>query len=68
MGKPFFDSIVILQHSPLFQTNGRFKTGQIIDVAAEGIDVYNTMIKAMGARNRLGPIDRESRYINSILA
>jgi len=48
--------------------NGRFKTGQIIDVAAEGIDVYNTMIKTMGARNRLGPIERESRYINSILA
>ena len=48
--------------------NGRFKTGQIIDIAGEGIDVYNTMINAMGAKKRIGPVAREPRYINSILA
>ena len=48
--------------------NGRFKTGQIMDIAQEGIDVYNTMINAMGAKKRLGPVDREPRYISSILA
>ncbi|MEE2614619.1 MAG: DUF1552 domain-containing protein, partial [Verrucomicrobiota bacterium] len=48
--------------------NGRFKTGQIMDIAQEGIDVYNTMINAMGAKNRLGPVGREPRYVSSILA
>ena len=27
---------------------GRFKTGQIIDIGHEGLDVYNTMLGAMG--------------------
>ena len=48
--------------------NGRFKTGEIIDVGAEGLDVYNTMVSAMGAKHRLGPAKRESRHVNSILA
>ncbi len=48
--------------------NGRFKTGQIMDVAAEGLDVYNTMLGAMGASDRLGPKDREHRPIEKILA
>ncbi|MCH8218052.1 MAG: DUF1552 domain-containing protein [Planctomycetes bacterium] len=39
--------------------NGRFKTGQIMDVNAEGLDVYNTMLQAMGASHRLGPADRQ---------
>jgi hypothetical protein len=34
---------------------GRFKTGQIIDAKAEGLDVYNTMLAAMGATRRLRP-------------
>ena len=48
--------------------NGRFKTGEIMDVNAEGIDVYNTMIDAMGANGRLGPADREVRPVEAILA
>ncbi len=48
--------------------NGRFKTGQIMDVGSEGIDVYNTMIGAMGAEDKLGPADRESRPVDKILA
>ena len=50
--------------------NGRFKTGQILDVGAEGIDVYNTMLDGMGvnAANRLGPGEREHRAIDAIRA
>jgi hypothetical protein len=47
---------------------GRFKTGQIMDVASEGIDVYNTMLDAMGASERLGPRGREMRPVDSIRA
>ena len=47
---------------------GRFKTGQILDVGAEGIDVYNTMLTAMGAENRLGPNDRETSAVDAIRA
>jgi hypothetical protein len=48
--------------------NGRFKTGQMLDVKAEGIDVYNTMLDAMGARRHLGPTDREGRKVDVIRA
>lgn len=48
--------------------NGRFKTGGIQDVRAEGIDVYNTMLSAMGAGDRLGPDRREGRQISAIRA
>ena len=47
---------------------GRFKTGQFLDVQAEGLDVYNTMLDAMGAQQRLGPTDREHQPIGSILS
>ena len=47
---------------------GRFKTGQIMDVGAEGIDVYNTMLGAMGAKKRLGPEKREARPVDKIRA
>jgi hypothetical protein len=46
--------------------NGRFKTGQIIDVGAEGLDVYNTLLDAMGATGRLGPANRTPTSIDSI--
>ncbi|MBL4883304.1 MAG: DUF1552 domain-containing protein, partial [Planctomycetaceae bacterium] len=46
--------------------NNRFKTGQILDVGAEGIDVYNTMLQAMGAKEKLGPNDREFKSIDAI--
>ncbi len=48
--------------------NGLFKTGQIMDIGAEGLDVYNTMIRTMGAPGRLGPAKRETRNIDQIRA
>jgi hypothetical protein len=48
--------------------NGRFKTGQIMDVGAEGIDVYNTMLGAMGVKDQLGPDDRDNQTIDQIRA
>ena len=48
--------------------NGRFKTGQIMDVSAEGLDVYNTMLGAFETKDRLGPQKRKSRQIDSIRA
>lgn len=47
---------------------GRFKTGGILDVNSEGIDVYNTMLSAMGAQKFLGPDKRESRSVDAIRA
>lgn len=46
--------------------NGRFKTGEILDVGAEGLDIYNTMLEAMGASDRLGPMDRDMQRITAI--
>jgi len=46
--------------------NGRFKTGKIMDVGAEGIDVYNTILNGMDVEGRLGPADREARSIDGI--
>lgn len=48
--------------------NGRFKTGRIMDVDAEGIDVYNTILDGMDVSHRLGPKDREARAVDSIRA
>ncbi len=48
--------------------NGRFKTGQILDVNAEGIDVYNTMLDAFETKDRLGPAKRETNRIDKIRA
>lgn len=48
--------------------NGRFKTGKIMDVGAEGIDVYNTMLDSFGARDRLGPSKRKANQVDSIRA
>ncbi len=48
--------------------NGRFKTGEIMDVGAEGVDLYNTILDAMGATGRLGPAKRERRAIDAIRA
>ena len=47
--------------------NGRFRTGEIMDLGHEGIDVYNTMLGAMGATDRLGPADREATSVDDIL-
>lgn len=48
--------------------SGRFKTGQIADLDAEGIDVYNTMLDALGCPTGLGPEDREKTRVDEILA
>lgn len=48
--------------------NGRFKTGQIMDINAEGLDVYNTMLDAWQTKERLGPEKRETRKVEKILA
>ena len=48
--------------------NGRFKTGQILDLNVEALDLYNTMISAIGSAVRLGPVDRQPRHISAILA
>ncbi len=50
------------------EANGRFKTGEILDLKAEGIDVYNSMLEAMGATDRLGPEDREIERVDVIRA
>ena len=47
---------------------GRFKTGQIMDVGAEGIDVYNTMLTAFDSTKKLGPNDRDHSAIDMIRA
>jgi hypothetical protein len=47
---------------------GRFKTGQFLDVGAEGLDVYNSMLETMGAAQRLGPADRERVPVDVIRA
>lgn len=48
--------------------NGRFKTGQIMDVGAEGIDVYNSMLSAMDVAQRLGPANRRGVAVDGIRA
>jgi hypothetical protein len=48
--------------------NGRFKTGRILEVNAEGLDLYNSMLGAMGASRRLGPTDREMKRVEAIHA
>ena len=48
--------------------NGRFKTGKILDIGAEGLDVYNTLLAGMGVPNRLGPKRRDGKTIDKIRA
>ena len=48
--------------------NGRLKTGQIVDVNAEGLDVYNTMARTTGIKAKLGPQDRAGKLIDKIIA
>lgn len=47
---------------------GRIKTGSIVDVNHEGIDVYNTILGSLGATSRLGPDRRDGLVTDSILA
>ncbi len=47
--------------------NERFRTGEIIDAGAEGLDLYNTMLSAYGAGRVLGPGSRPYREVTSVL-
>ena len=46
--------------------NGRFQTTEIMDVKAEGLDIYNTMLTAMNAQLHLGPNKRKHQSIGKI--
>lgn len=46
--------------------NGRFKTGKIMDVNAEGIDVYNTMLDGYDVKGRLGSKKHRDKPVDSI--
>ena len=46
--------------------NGRFKTGQIMNLNAEAIDVYNTMLRTLGAKKQLGPDKRKHKPVDKI--
>jgi hypothetical protein len=48
--------------------NERFKTGGFIDVDVEGLDLYNTMLAAMGVPTKLGPSNRAVVEVTDILA
>lgn len=48
--------------------NGRFKTGDILDVGVEGLDLYNTMLDGMGVARRLGPANRKGKTVDAIRA
>lgn len=48
--------------------NGRFKTGQIMDLGAEGLDVYNSMLHAMEIPDAMGPSGREKVPVDGIIA
>ena len=48
--------------------NGRFKTGEIMDVKAEGLDVYNTLLAGIGAKRQMGPFDRKMQPVDKIRA
>lgn len=48
--------------------NGRFKTGQQMNVAAEGLDTYNTILQGMGVSQRMGPQKREFHSADTIRA
>ena len=47
---------------------GRFKTGEILDANAEGLDVYNTLLTGMGAARKLGPGDRAGTAVDALRA
>lgn len=50
------------------EAGGRFKSGEILDVKREGIDVYNTMLEQMGTAHRIGPSDRKLHRVDSMIA
>ena len=47
---------------------GRFKTGQILDVGAEGLDLYNTVLEGLDVSRRMGPDKRDAKRVDAIRA
>lgn len=47
--------------------NERFVTGDIVDVSAEGLDLYNTMLAAMDTGQQLGDTGRPIETVDAIL-
>ena len=47
---------------------GKFKTGEIMDVKAQGLDLYNTIVSGMGSKLKLGPKNHESQIVGKIMA
>ena len=47
--------------------NGRLKTGKILDIDAQGIDIYNTMAYTTGTTAKLGPQNRPVKLIDKII-
>ncbi|MEM1032131.1 MAG: DUF1552 domain-containing protein [Myxococcota bacterium] len=47
--------------------NGRLKTGEVLDLGVEAIDLYNTIIRAHGIDNKLGPSGRPYNEVTSVL-
>ncbi|MEL7267585.1 MAG: DUF1552 domain-containing protein, partial [Planctomycetota bacterium] len=47
---------------------GRLKTGEILDVNAEGLDVYNTILESHGVSKKLGPKERNVKRQEAMLA
>jgi hypothetical protein len=47
---------------------GRLKTGEILDLGAEGLDLYNTILRAYDCPNPMGPADREVQLTEAVLA
>ena len=48
--------------------NGRFKTGHVLDAAAEGVDLYNTLLTGMNCTHRLGPAKRDGKSVDAVRA
>lgn len=48
--------------------NERFRVGDIVDVGdVDGLDLYNTMLEAMGSGQRLGPDGEPTNRVDAIL-
>ncbi len=50
----------------LTSANGRFNTGEILDVKVEGLDVYDTIGSGMSVTDRLGSKNRKATSIDKI--
>jgi len=48
--------------------NGRLQTGEIMDVKAEGLDVYNTILTAMNTQIHPGFNKRKYQSVDKIRA